>query len=407
MDLQPGQNFLITRHSLAPKSVKITLAWEPAETTLLLRSSAFALTSHGKVRSGHDFIYQNQLTLPDGGGVQRTVDKNEFAVNFSQMPITIERIVIALTIEQGLQHNQSFSQLYQIESKIFDLNSGKCLAVFPLLTSMMLETALIVGEFYSRNKEWKFRAVGQGFVGGLRQLAGEYGIDINDIGVVDAPDTPTKLEVLTSSHPTQLKKITLDKKNPSISLDKKVHGFGEIVANLNWHQRKDSSGKGFFGRLIQSSRKVDLDLGCLFKLRNGESGVVQALGNAFGSLNMQPYIQLMSDDRSGASVDGEFLHINGQHWNKLDRVVLFAMIYEGTPNWSETDAVVTLQIPERPLLEIRIDSHHNDQRICALAILENQDGNLRVTKLVKYFQDHRYLDQAYGFGLRWVAGSKS
>jgi tellurite resistance protein TerA len=338
-----------------------------------------------------------------GGGVQRAIDKDEFTINFSQIPITIERIVVALTIEQGLHHGQSFSQLQQIESRILDLKSGKCLSVFPLSTSMMLETALIVGEFYSRNKEWKFRAVGQGFVGGFRRLADEYGVDLDNTVMT----APAELEVSTPSHLLQLKKITLDKRNPSISLDKKVCGFGEIVANLNWHQRKDSSGKGFFGRLLQSSRKVDLDLGCLFKLRNGQSGVVQALGNAFGSLSIHPYIQLMSDDRSGASADGEFLHINGQYWNELDRVVLFAMIYEGAPNWSETDAVVTLQIPERPVLEICIDSHHNDQRICALAILENQDGNLRVTKLVKYFQDHRYLDQAYGFGLRWVAGSKN
>ena len=68
--------------------------------------------------------------------------------------------------------------------------------------------------------------------------------------------------------------------------------------------------------------------------------------------------------------------------------------------------MVTLQAPGQPTLEIRLDSHRNDQRMCALALLENQGGNLKVTKLVEYFQDHRYMDQAYGFGLRWVAGSK-
>ena len=72
----------------------------------------------------------------------------------------------------------------------------------------------------------------------------------------------------------------------------------------------------------------------------------------------------------------------------------------------ETDAMVTIQTPGQPTLEIRIDSHRNDQRMCALAMLENQGGNIKVTKLVEYFLDHRFLDQAYGFGLRWVAGAK-
>jgi uncharacterized protein involved in tellurium resistance len=77
------------------------------------------------------------------------------------------------------------------------------------------------------------------------------------------------------------------------------------------------------------------------------------------------------------------------------------MIYEGAPNWAETDAVVTIQtIPGQPTLEIRVDSHRNDQRMCALAMLENQGGNIKVTKLVEYFADHRVL----GPGLRlWTA----
>lgn len=176
------------------------------------------------------------------------------------------------------------------------------------------------------------------------------------------------------------------------------------MVNLNWHQGS-GGGKGFFGRLTGGG-KIDLDLGCLFKMRDGRAGAVQALGESFGSLQQPPYIQLMGDDRSGASAQGEFLHINGQHWNELDRVVIFAMIYEGAPNWAETNAVVTLQAPGEPTLEIRLDSHRNDQRMCALALLENLSGNLKVTKLVEYFRDHRLLDQAYGFGLRWVAQLK-
>ncbi|MBL8250086.1 MAG: TerD domain-containing protein [Candidatus Competibacter sp.] len=416
MDLQPGQNFSISKLDPAPAAVEIALAWEPSGTPLTLDSSAFALTAQGKVRDDGDFVFYNQSSLA-GGGIQRAEDGRAFTVRFGQLPAAIDKIVVALTIDQGRRRGQSFGQLNQVRAEVRDAQSKAPLAVFPLATKMMAETALIVGEFYLRNAEWKFRAVGQGFVGGLGPLARQYGVDVGDDPDAEAPPAtpaapqpspPPAAPPATSTPPAtpvRLEKITLDKRNPSISLEKKGQGFGEIVVNLNWHQDSGGGTKGFFGRLT-GGRKIDLDLGCLFKLRDGRGGAVQALGDTFGSLQQPPYIQLMGDDRSGASAQGEFLHINGQHWNELDRVVLFAMIYEGAPNWAETDAVVTLQAPGQPTLEIRLDSHRNDQRMCALALLENQGGNLKVTKLVEYFQDHRYMDQAYGFGLRWVAGSK-
>ncbi len=413
MDLQPGQNFSLTQRQPAPAAVDIALAWEPANTPLSIDSSAFVLTGQGKVRGDDDFIFYNQLTLP-GGGIQRASDGRAFAVAFAALPAGIERIVIALTIDQGRRRGHSFGQLSQVRAEIRDAGSKAVLAAFPLNTAMMAETALIVGELYRRNAEWKFRAVGQGFIGGLGPLARQYGVDVADDP--DAAESPSPAPVVQATpprpatpapaaappKPIRLEKITLDKKTPSISLEKKAQGFGEIVINLNWNQ--GGGGKGFFGRL--TSRKVDLDLGCLFKLRDGRAGAVQALGNSFGSLQQPPYIQLMGDDRSGASAAGEFLHINGRQWDELERIVTFAFIYEGAPNWAETDAVVTITIPNQPTLELRVDSHRNDQRMCALAMLENQGGNIKVTKLVEYFQDHRYLDQAYHFGLRWAAGSK-
>lgn len=405
MDLQPGQNVSMTQHHPPPTAVEIALSWEPAATPLTLDSSAFALTSQGKVRSDEDFVFYNQTALV-GGGLRRSGDGRSFTVTFAQIPIGVQRIIIALTIDQGRQRGQSFGQLKQVRTEIRNEHNKAILASFALTTSMMPETALIIGELYLRNMEWKFRAIGQGFVGGLGPLARQYGVD-----VAEDPDAtavnPSPNPSATASNPPKpirLEKITLEKKGHSISLEKKSQGFGEIVVNLNWNQG-GSSGGGFFSRLT-GGRKVDLDLGCLFKLCDGRAGAVQALGDNFGSLQQPPYIQLMGDDRTGASAQGEFLHINGRHWDQLDRVLVFAMIYEGTPNWAETDAIVTLKTPGQSTLEIRVDSHRNDQRMCALAMLENQSGNIKVTKLVEYFTDHRYLDQAYGFGLRWVAGSK-
>ena len=175
LDLQPGQNFSITKQSPASTAVEITLDWEPANTPLTLDSSAFALTAQGKVRGDDDLVFYNQPALP-GGGIQRAGDGRAFTIVFAQLPSAIERIVVALTIDQGLRRGQSFGQLNQVRAEVRDAQSKTPLATFPLATRMMAETALIVGEFYQRNGEWKFRAVGQGFVGGLGPLARQYGV---------------------------------------------------------------------------------------------------------------------------------------------------------------------------------------------------------------------------------------
>jgi len=390
--LQSGQNIALTPSNPAAPSIAVHLSWAPAATFLEIDTSAFALTGRGQVRNDQDFIFYNQLLLP-GGGLQRSPDGQQFTLHFDKLPAAIEKVALSLSLHQGQQRQQTFAQLQQVQAELRDAQTQAVIAVFALATAGMTETALIIGEFYRRNQTWKFRAIGQGFRGGLKSLAGHFGVDAGDDSHRPAAPLPVRLE-----------KITLEKKGQRISLEKSDHGFAEIVVNLNWNQTHP--GGGFMDRLMGSARSIDLDLGCLFQLQDGRAGAVQALGNSFGSLQQPPYIQLMGDDRTGQSAAGEFLHINGRHWEQLRRVLIYAFIYEGVPNWAAADAVVTIQPPRQPTLEVRLDSHRNDQGLCAIALLENTAGNIQVQKLVDYFPNHRVLDQAYGFGLRWVAGTK-
>ncbi len=71
------------------------------------------------MRGDDDFIFYNQLTLP-GGGVQRASDGRSFTVAFAKLPAGIERIVIALTIDQGQRRGQSFGQLSQVRAELRD-----------------------------------------------------------------------------------------------------------------------------------------------------------------------------------------------------------------------------------------------------------------------------------------------
>ena len=115
---------------------------------------------------------------------------------------------------------------------------------------------------------------------------------------------------------------------------------------------------------------------------------------------------MAGDDRSGQSANGEFLYINGDKLQHIKRICIYAFIYEGVANWAQADGVVTVSVPGHPPIEVRLDGHEERKNLCAIAMLENVDGQLRVTKLAEYFSGHVQLDEHYGWGLRWQAGSK-
>ena len=403
--LQSGQNTALTQHRFTA-----AVSWSPASTPLVLDASAYLLVASGKVASDAGFLFYGQASVA-GGAATLDAGAARFSVDLAALPPATERMALALTIEQGVRRGQRFDQLGEVTLTL----SGDAEPIaYTLDTRSMQETAVILGEFYKRNDAWKFRAVGQGFHGGLGPLASHFGVEIADDPDRAAPAAPPPATPLppppppppppaASAPPVQLNKITLEKKKP-VSLDKGGGSFGEIVVNLNW-SRKPPGGAGGWNP-FKKDAAIDLDLGCMFEHRDGGKLVIQALGNNFGGFDAPPWVQLMGDDRTGAVSAGENLRINGAHWAEFKRILIFAFIYEGVPNWAAADAVVTLKSPGQPELAVRLDSPSTGQGMCAVALLENDDGRIRVSKLVDYFGGHKQVDEAHGFGFRWQAGSK-
>lgn len=182
-------------------------------------------------------------------------------------------------------------------------------------------------------------------------------------------------------------------------------GLGEILVNLNWNAKPPK--KGFLAGLFSGSSAIDLDLGCLFELKDGRKGAVQALGNAFGSLNHPPYIALDGDDRTGAAANGENLRINGNQIAEIQRILVYTFIYEGVANWKQADGVVTIKYPGAEDLVIHMDDYNSTNRMCGLALLENvNDETFSVEKIVQFYPGHPELDRAFGWGMRWTPGRK-
>lgn len=357
--------------------------------------SAFALGAAGKVRGDGDMCFYGQTSVL-GGAVQMTessAGRAVFTLDLSRLEAAVEKVALTATI---YENKASFDRVSQLSVAV----TGGIEAQLP--TAGMKETALILGEFYLRQGEWKFRCVAQGFAGGLEPLAKHFGVEV--AAPVPAP-TPAPAQTAPQPAPAppkssiSLTKVTLDKTRSSISLEKTAAGFGEIKVNLNWNK---GNGDGFFSR----SKSIDLDVGCLFELQDGHKGVVQALGEAFGSLTHEPYIQLMGDDRTGSVAGGEWLHINGTKWSEVRRILIYAFIYEGAPNWKETDGVVTIYIPGQPDIEVRLNEEGGRDGMCAIAMLENVNGAVKVSRRVDFHRGHSAVDKAYSWGMSWKSGSK-
>ncbi len=189
-------------------------------------------------------------------------------------------------------------------------------------------------------------------------------------------------------------KVNLTKKSSS--------GLGEILVNLNWNTGK----KGFLSSLLGSSG-IDLDLGCLYEMKDGRKGAVQALGNAFGSLQYPPFISLDGDDRTGAAAAGENLRINGDKIAEIKRILVYTFIYEGIANWKQADAVVTIKYPGAEDIIVRMDEFNSRDIMCGLVLFENRDDEtFSVEKIIRFFPGHQELDRAFGWGMNWKPGRK-
>lgn len=233
------------------------------------------------------------------------------------------------------------------------------------------------------------------------------GIDYTKRPAAPAPAAPPPSPAAAPSAPApvSLSKVTLTKSAPTVSLTKQGSASGLLRVNLNWNAKAPGGG-GLFRKV----KALDLDLGCLYEFTDGTKGVVQALGNSFTA---QPngvrdkVIWLDGDDRSGANTAGENLFVNLAFADRIKRILVFALIYEGAANWAAADGVVTLFPASGPEVEVRLDDPRDGARICGVALLESAGGDLSVRREVNYINGgQRLLDEAYGWGMNWTPGRK-
>ncbi len=189
ISLNKGGNLSLSKTDPNLTHVLVGLGWDARSTDGVdfdLDASAFLLTESGKVRGESDFIFYNQTRSPEGSvehtGDNRTGDGDgddeSVKIDLSKVPAEIQKIAITVTIHDGESRGQNFGQVQNAFIRILNDQSNTEIVRFDLNEDYSTETAMIFGELYRHSGEWKFRAVGQGYAGGLGAMCRQFGISI-------------------------------------------------------------------------------------------------------------------------------------------------------------------------------------------------------------------------------------
>lgn len=188
--LTKGGNISLSNAAVGLKKILVGLGWD-AKTTggadFDLDASAFMLTEGGKIRSDRDLIFYNQM-LSTCESVRHTGDNRSGAgdgddealeIILDRVPAQVLRIVVCVTIHDAVARLQNFGQVSDAFMRVVNLDGSVEIARFDLSEDYSTETAMIFGEVYRRGTEWKFKAVGQGFTGGLEAVCAQFGVAVN------------------------------------------------------------------------------------------------------------------------------------------------------------------------------------------------------------------------------------
>ena len=189
ISLNKGGNLSLSKTDPSLNQVLIGLGWDARATDgadFDLDASAFLLAANDKVRGETDFIFYNQTRSPEGSvehtGDNRTGegdgDDEAVKINLAKIPTDVQKIAITVTIHDAESRGQNFGQVQNAFIRVVNDQTNVEIVRFDLNEDYSTETAMIFGELYRHNGEWKFRALGQGYSGGLRAMCGQYVINI-------------------------------------------------------------------------------------------------------------------------------------------------------------------------------------------------------------------------------------
>ena len=189
ISLQKGGNVNLSKEAPGLSKMVVGLGWDTRSTdgaAFDLDGAVFLLNNTGKVRSDADFVFYNNLKSVDGSvthsGDNRTGagdgDDETVTIDLSKVPADVDKISVCVTIHEADSRRQNFGQVSKAFVRCINANGNTEIARYDLSEDSSTEAAMIFGEVYRAGSDWKFRAIGQGFQGGLGPLAKNFGVNV-------------------------------------------------------------------------------------------------------------------------------------------------------------------------------------------------------------------------------------
>ena len=190
INLTKGQKVDLTKGNPGLKKLMVGLGWDvnafDSGADFDLDAAAFMLGDNGKCPTEKEFIFYGNLTHPsealkhmgDNLTGEGEGDDEQIFVDLSKIPSNVSKVAFTVTIYEAESRGQNFGQVSNSFIRIVDESTGQELIHYDLGEDFSIETAVVVGELYKYNGEWKFNAIGSGFQGGLAALYGHYGIEV-------------------------------------------------------------------------------------------------------------------------------------------------------------------------------------------------------------------------------------
>jgi tellurium resistance protein TerD len=189
VSLVKGGNVSLTKEAPTMNIAMAGLGWDARVTDgqgFDLDASVFMVGDDGKVLGDSSFIFFNNKKSTCGSvehqGDNRTGegdgDDEQVKIELSKVPAEVKKLVFAVTIYDAEARKQNFGMVSNSYMRIYNNDNGTEIARFDLSEDASTETAMVFGELYRNGAEWKFKAVGQGFAGGLSALASQHGVNI-------------------------------------------------------------------------------------------------------------------------------------------------------------------------------------------------------------------------------------
>ena len=190
VSLQKGQKVDLTKGNPGLKKIMVGLGWDVNQYDnggdFDLDASAFLLGDNGKVASDSDFVFYGNLAHSSESVIHQgdnltgegEGDDEQILVDLSKVPAGVSRIAFTVTIYEAEERRQNFGQVSNAFIRIVDDVTGSEMIRYDLGEDFSIETAVVVGELYRHNGEWKFNAIGSGFNGGLAALCRQYGVNV-------------------------------------------------------------------------------------------------------------------------------------------------------------------------------------------------------------------------------------